>query len=60
MLFRATDLWKSVRALGGPASASRLGLRAAKGEPEQETVHSVTAVPARVEGLTIIDPTRKA
>ena len=60
MLFRATDLWKSVRALGDPGSALRLGLRAAKGEPEQETVHSVTAVPALVEGLTIIDPTRKA
>jgi TldD protein len=60
MLFRATDLWKSVRALGGADSAVRVGLGARKGEPEQERVHSVTAVPALLEGLTIIDPMRKA
>jgi TldD protein len=60
MLFRATDLWKSVRALGGAGSAMRFGLRAEKGEPEQERVHSVSAVPALLEGLTIIDPRRKA
>ena len=60
MLFRTTDLWKSVRALGGADSAVRTGLRAQKGEPPQETVHSVTAVPALLEGLTIIDPRRKA
>lgn len=60
MLFRATDLWKSVRALGGADSAARLGIGARKGEPAQERVHSVTAVPALLEGLTIIDPQRKA
>jgi len=60
MLFRATDLWKSVRALGDAGSTARIGLRAAKGEPAQHQMHSVTAVPALVEGLTIIDPRRRA
>lgn len=60
MLFRATDLWKSVRVLGGADSAARFGIHSQKGEPEQRSVHSVTAVPALLEGLTIIDPQRKA
>jgi TldD protein len=59
-LFRATDLWKGVAALGGAASVRRFGLGARKGEPAQETVHSVSAPPAVFEQLTLIDVLRKA
>jgi TldD protein len=59
-LFRATELWKSLQALGGEASLRRYGRAAQKGEPAQECWHSVTAAPAVVKDLTVIDPLRKA
>ena len=60
LLFRAPELWKALRALGGPESLQRYGLRATKGEPPQSAYHSVTAPPAVFEQLTIIDALRKA
>ena len=59
-LFRATDLWKSLQALGGEGGLRRYGLSAMKGEPAQKYYHSVTAPAAMVKDLTIIDPLRKA
>jgi predicted Zn-dependent protease len=59
-LFRATDLWKGIKALGGPESLRRYGEDASKGEPAQRTWHSVTAPPAAFEQLTLIDVMRKA
>lgn len=59
-LFRSTELWKSLQALGGEGSLRRYGMRAVKGEPVQEYNHSVTAPAALVKDLTIIDPLRKA
>jgi len=59
-LFRATDLWKSLAALGGPASVRRFGHDAQKGEPAQRTYHSVTSPTAAFEQLTLIDVLRKA
>jgi TldD protein len=59
-LFRATELWKSLQALGGDASLRRYGMVATKGEPEQQFYHSVTTPAALVKDLTIIDPLRKA
>ena len=59
-LFRATDLWKSLAALGGPASLRRFGHDARKGEPAQRTFHSVTSPTAAFEQLTLIDVLRKA
>ena len=59
-LFRATELWKSLQALGGEGGLRRYGLSAMKGEPAQEHYHSVTAPAAVVKDLTIIDPLRKA
>jgi TldD protein len=59
-LFRATDLWKSIQALGGEEGLRRYGIKTAKGEPAQEYHHSVTAPAAMVKDLTIIDPLRKA
>lgn len=60
LLFRAPELWKAVRALGGAQSVRRYGLGVTKGEPPQETFHSVTAPPALFEQLTVIDVMRKA
>ena len=59
-LFRSTDLWKSLAGLGGPESVQRFGFAAEKGEPMQQTYHSVTAPPAAFEQLTLIDALRKA
>ncbi|MBX6331020.1 MAG: twin-arginine translocation signal domain-containing protein [Gemmatimonadaceae bacterium] len=59
-LFRATELWKALQAVGGEASLRRYGMAAAKGEPAQRCYHSVTAAPAIVKELTLIDPQRKA
>jgi TldD protein len=60
VLFRAPELWKGILALGAAASTRRFGLAAGKGEPEQTTYHSVTAVPALFKQLTVIDASRKA
>jgi len=59
-LFRATELWKALQAVGGDASLRRYGMRTAKGEPAETCYHSVTAAPAVVKDLTVIDPMRKA
>jgi TldD protein len=59
-LFRATDLWKGIKALGGADSLRRFGHESSKGEPAQRTYHSVTAPPAVFKELTLIDVMRKA
>ena len=59
-LFRSTDLWKSLLSISGDAQMRRIGFSAQKGEPPQTCYHSVTAAPAVVQGLTVIDPQRKA
>ena len=59
-LFRSTDLWKSLLTISGDAQMRRFGYSAQKGEPPQTCYHSVTAAPAIVKGLTLIDPLRKA
>jgi TldD protein len=59
-LFRSTELWKSVIALGGAASAEARGRLQAKGEPVQRSYHTVRAVPAIVKDLTVVDWTRRA
>ncbi len=59
-LFRSTEFWKSLMAIGGETALRRVGAPALKGEPPQVCYHSVTAPPAVVKGLTLIDPLRKA
>ncbi|MBX6333525.1 MAG: hypothetical protein IRY91_16885, partial [Gemmatimonadaceae bacterium] len=59
-LFRATELWKNLLAIGGEQSVRRYGMSAAKGEPAQRCYHSVSAPAAVVKELTLIDPMRKA
>jgi len=59
-LFRSTDFWKSLLSVSGDAQMKRFGFSAQKGEPAQTCYHSVTAAPAVVKELTVIDPRRKA
>ena len=58
-LMRAPEFWKGVAALGGAGSAMRRGFDEAKGQPVQTTTHTVTAVPALVRGLAVIDVSRR-
>ncbi len=59
-LFRSTELWKGLLAVGGEAALRRYGFESTKGEPPQTCYHSVTAPPAVVKQLTLIDVSRKA
>jgi TldD protein len=58
--FTSSEIWKNVSALGGAASVQMQSARTQKGQPEQNSQHSVRAVPARVENMVMIDPTRRA
>lgn len=60
ILFRATDLWKGLLAVGGEQSVRRYGTSEEKGEPAQQCYYSVSAPPALVKELTLIDVQRKA
>jgi len=60
LLFRTTELWKALTALGGPGSFRWAPAQRAKGEPAQQAAYSVGAVPARFKPQTIIDSWRKA
>lgn len=60
ILFRALEFWKNLVALGGAGSTRRYAFSTTKGEPPQQSAHSVTAVPAVVKELAVIDPMRKA
>ena len=60
LLFRTTDLWKALTALGGPKSFRWTPAGRSKGEPAQTVSYSVGAVPARFKQQTIIDSWRTA
>lgn len=61
ILFRATELWKNVEAVGGVGSLQwAISGLSRKGEPSQLTEFSIAAVPARVKQLAFIDPMKKA
>lgn len=61
LLFRSTELWKNVEAVGG-AQSLRWAItgNSRKSEPAQTTAFSVAAVPARIKQLAFIDPKKKA
>lgn len=59
-LFRAPEFWKSVARMGGADSAQTFGLSERKGQPQQVSFHSITAVPSVVKDLSLIDIQRKA
>ena len=61
ILFKASEFWKSVTALGGGKSVDWFdGVGLGKGAPFQTTTYSVSAVPALVKQQAVIDYTRKA
>jgi TldD protein len=58
--FRAPELWKKLVAIGGPSSERWYGFARGKGQPWQETTHSVGAVPARISDVRVFDVRFKA
>jgi TldD protein len=60
VLFRSLDFWKNVTALGGGQSAQFMQAGESKGEPTQQGLCNVQAVPMKVTGCAVIDVTRKA
>lgn len=63
LLFNTTQLWKSVEALGGAASAAPAAgypIASRKGDPVQQTLYSVSAVPARIKQVAVVDPWKRA
>jgi TldD protein len=58
MLFRAPEFWRGVTQLGGPASLRPTPVSSKKGEPAQETYHTVESPPVLLKQASIIDPTR--
>ncbi|HXC24448.1 MAG TPA: metallopeptidase TldD-related protein, partial [Gemmatimonadaceae bacterium] len=59
-LIRAPEFWQNVAALGGPQSLRWRGIEASKGQPEQQTAHSVGAVPALVQNMLFVQDPRGA
>lgn len=60
VLFRTSELWKSLIDVGGQATSFTVPLSQEKGEPETTSHHSVNSVPATFRELTFIDTARKA
>lgn len=60
ILFRTPELWKSIIALGGAESVKTKGLKTTKGQPARDSYFSVTAPPALLKDITVIDISRKA
>ncbi len=59
-LFRAPELWKSLKAIGGPGTEYWSGATIWKGQPAQFCQFGVGAVPGFFEKLAVTDRMRKA
>lgn len=59
-LFRTADLWKSITALGGAASGLSRARGSVKGEFGMGSIATVSAVPAAVREMTVIELERRA
>jgi TldD protein len=59
-LFRAPELWKSLKAIGGQGTQVWSGASLQKGQPMQECQFGVGAVPALFTKLAVTDRMRKA
>jgi TldD protein len=53
--FASMPLWKSLTALGGAESVEDVGQATTKGQPEQTTLYTVSAVPAAFKNVAIFD-----
>lgn len=60
VLFRAPELWKGLKAIGGPRTHRWTGESVWKGQPMQEWSFGVGAVPALFSKLAVTDKKRKA
>jgi TldD protein len=52
-LFRAPEFWKNLVAIGGASTADARGMSGRKGQPSQETVHTVKAVAAHFKNVPV-------
>lgn len=59
-VFRSPEFWKSLTAIGGEQTAVMRGITAQKGQPAQETAHSVSAIAARFRNVAVVDLRAKA
>lgn len=53
--FRAPELWQDLVAIGGEKSACWRGITNGKGQPRQETVHSVRGVAGHFKNVRVVD-----
>jgi TldD protein len=58
-LYRAPELWRNVVAIGGARSVEHFGFERWRDSNRFRTGHTVSAVPAKVTGIAIIDPSRR-
>lgn len=58
LVFQTSELWKNLIALGGRRSERWVGITRKKGEPSQEFVHSVGAVPGVIRNMRVLHGTR--
>lgn len=58
LLFRAPEFWRGIARIGGSASLAAFPAKCTKGEPAQDTWHTVEAPPVVLRQASIIDPTR--
>jgi predicted Zn-dependent protease len=54
-LFRGPELWKSLLTIGGAETVQRVGVTTRKGQPEQETSHTVSAPAALVKNVAVFN-----
>lgn len=60
MIFRTSELWGNMQAVGGASSVQRIGTSHMKGEPTQLGYSSVDTPPAVFKDMSVINPTQKA
>jgi TldD protein len=58
LLFDSTQVWKGLKALGGPSSRATLDVVGVKGQPSQAYQYSVSAVPGVIANAAIVDLTK--
>lgn len=60
VLFRTSEMWNGIIALGGSDSVRKYGHGSSKGQPSQVSYHGASAPPAIIKELTVVDVKRKA
>jgi len=60
VLFDSTHLWKSLEALGGAQSRATISRGGHKGQPDQTSAHSITAIPGVLKNMVVVDMIRRS